>query len=292
MKKFYKYAGIVAGLSFAIGILFIIIGGIMGAKGIIALSKENGIEIIKDIDVWQHKDMDMEAFESLYIDTKNADVDIMRSKDGKYGVDISLMGDDSSIELENKDGVLTLKDKSSQVGFIINLDIFSWGLANDNKVIIYVPEGAQFRNVELKCDEGDIDVDGVENAEVLNITAAAGDVDVNGGAYQNIKLNVNVGDVTLENVKVSSALNVGMDVGDLDVIGDLEANIDITLNVGDINIETGVEASNYKYDIKASVGEIDVFGHKEEGLDGEMSGNHNGKYTMNIHNDLGSVTVK
>lgn len=292
MKKFYKYAGIVAGLSFAIGILFIIIGGIMRAKGIIALSKENGIEIIKDIDVWQHKDMDMEAFESLYIDTKNADVDIMRSKDGKYGVDISLMGDDSSIELENKDGVLTLKDKSSQVGFIINLDIFSWGLANDNKVIIYVPEGAQFRNVELKCDAGDIDVDGVENAEVLNITAAAGDVDVNGGAYKNIKLNVNVGDVTLENVKVSSALNVGMDVGDLDVIGDLEANIDITLNVGDINIETGVEASNYKYDIKASVGEIDVFGHEEEGLDGEMSGNPNGKYTMNIHNDLGSVTVK
>ncbi len=290
MKKFYKYAGIFAGVFFGIGLIFVIIGAAMGAQGAIALTLKDGFKIIEDYEVWEHRDMDMEAFGSIYIETKTADIDIVTSPDGKYGVDISLMGDDSSIEFENKDGVLTLKDSGDNVGFVISLT--PWKASSDNQITIYVPEDVKLTSVDMSCNVGDINVEKLAGADKLKVVADTGDVDINDGVYQNVSVEVAVGDVAMEDMEICESLVATMDVGDLDVSGLIEGNIEATVNVGDIDMVIGGENSNYKYTLSTNAGDIEIFGKEYEGIDRDVSGNPNGKYIMNVKVDLGSITIE
>lgn len=290
MKKFYKITGIALGICFAVGLVLAVMGAAMGAKGVIALTKEHGIQILDNMDSWSYKDMDVDAFESISIDTRTADVNIVASKDGKYGVDVNLIGNESTIKVVNENGVLSIKDTGSDLGFIISLS--PWGTSYDNVITIYVPEEVVLKDIELVCNAGDIDIDGISGAEKLAVTADAGDIDVSGGKFGTISVTVSAGDVTMEDISVSQSLNADMAVGDLDVSGNIAADVYVKSNVGDIDITTKVSSSEYKYDITVNVGDIEVFGHEIEGFDGELTGNPDGKYTMHLESDMGDITVK
>ena len=290
MKKFYKVAGISLGICFAIGLVFAVIGAAMGAKGVIALTKEHGIQIIDDVETWNYKDMDMTAFDSICIDSKTADVNIVTSKDGKYGVDISLMGDESTIEFVNENGTLTIKDTGSNLGFTISM--IPWNTSSDNVITVYVPETADFKNISVTCAAGDIDVNSIYQANTLSIVADAGDVDVNNGTFENINIDVNAGDVTLDDVSVTASVKADMDVGDFDLNGRIEGDISVEVNVGDIDIVTGIAGSNFKYDASMNLGDIEIFGKEVEGFEGELTGNANGQYTMHLKTNVGDITVE
>lgn len=288
MKKFYKVIGITLGACFSIGIVLAIIGAVMGAKGVLAFTKDYGIKILEDADRWSYKDMDVEAFSTIYIEAKNADVNIEVSKNGKYGIEVNLLGKEETVELTNKNGTLSIKDTGSNLGFTVSL--LSWE-SYDNTITIYVPENAIFDRIDITCDAGDIDVADIGYTEVLNIVADAGDIDVNNGICKELSVDVSAGDVTIDDIEVTGVFKAYLDVGDLDVTGRIAADMHVEVNVGDVCIDTGMSASDFKYEIYMNLGDIEAFGKEVEGFDGELSGNPDGKYSIYIKTDVGDITI-
>lgn len=289
MKKFYKITGIAIGICFAIGLTLAIIGGAMGATGVIALTKEHGFQILDNMDRYNHKDMSMDAFNSICIDTKTADVNVVASKDGKYGVDISLIGDESTVQLVNEGGVLTIKDTASELGFMINLS--PWTTSFDNTITIYVPTDVYLDRIEITCNAGDIDIQKIKGAKQLSIVGDLGDIDVNKGTFETVNIEVNAGDVTMDNIEISSSLEADMDMGDFEIIGHITGDVYVETNMGDIDMKIGESLSDYRYDISMNVGDIEAFGQEREGFDGNISGNPDGQYYMNLKTNMGDITV-
>lgn len=288
MKRFYKVTGTILGFSFVIGIIFVIVGALMGASTVIAFSKEHGINFIDDNSKWNHKDMDMEQFNTVYIEVKHASVDVKTSDDGKYGIECSLLGDEQVIEFVNEGGNLIIKDMSSSNGFI-SFNLFNFGV--ENKITVYVPKDVYLDNLTIKGDAVDANIGQIKGAEELKISIDAGDIDVNNVSFGNVDITIDAGDVDMKNVNITKSLKTFMDAGDLDVIGKIEGDINVEIDAGDVDIETGIKSKYFNYKVSMSIGEIDVFGHEKSGFEGEITGNHDGIYSMNIKVDMGDVTV-
>lgn len=290
MKKFYKISGILAGIFLGVGLLFTMIGVILGAKGIIVLTKEHGFQIIEDFEQWEYKDMDMVAFENIYIHTNTADVDIVRSTDGRYGVDVSLNGDDSTVQVYNEDKTLMIVDEGSDMGFTVNLLPFT--TSYDCKIVVYVPENVELHAIVVNCVTGDVNVDGVSICETMNIGASVGDVEIVGGRYQELQVKTEVGDLEAERITVKKNLNVSTDIGDVEMQGLLQCNMDISTNLGDIDMTVGMSSDSYYYDVSTDVGDVEIFDKEVEGLNGTLGGNASGEYKMVIRSNMGSITVE
>lgn len=290
MKKFYKRTGWLLGICFTIGFILIVTGTVMGARGIIVYSKESGFEVTDAGDKWNHTDMDLKEFNSIYIDVDTADINILPSKDGKYGIELSLISDSEDIQFENEDGQLVIKDYSKEDLFTI--DLFSFWESLDNEITIYVPQDKELDMINVKADTGDLDIQSIKGSKELVITNDVGDVDIKETRFEKVNLTLDVGDVNMQKVDITDKFYAKMDVGDFDYKGNLYGEIDIVVNVGDVDIKTGVPSSDYKYNVSINVGDLDAFGVSDDGFDGELQGNPDGKYTMNITVDVGDVKVE
>ena len=288
MKKFYKVTGTALGFCFVVGIIFVIVGALMGANTVVAFSKDHCISFIDDNLRWNHKDMDTEQFSNIHIEVKAAKVDVKPSTNGRYGIECSLLGDEDSIEFINEGGNLIIRDMSSSSVFI-SFSFFSF--TEDNKITIYVPEDVYLEKITINGDAVDTNIGQIKGAEELNVNIDAGDIDMENMSIGSADINIDAGDVDMQDIDISKLLKVYMDAGDLDVKGKIEADIDVEIDAGDVDIETGVNASYFNYKISMNVGEIDAFGHEKGGFEGEISGNHDGKYLMDIKVDIGDVTV-
>ena len=197
------------------------------------------------MDKWNYKNADIEEFDTIYIETKTADVNIVAGKDGKFGVDISMLGDESTVEFVNENGTLSLKDTGSDLGFVISM--FSWDSSFDNTITIYYPEDVLLDSINVTCNAGDIDVSNINGAEALNIVADAGYI--NGNVY----VDANVGDIDIDtSISVEDfKYDISMDLGDIEAFGKdvegfegkLTGNLNgqyimhLKTNIGDITVE-------------------------------------------------------
>ncbi len=291
MKKFYKRTGIAVGICFFMGLVCAVVGAIMGAKGLLAFTSDFEFKIIDDMDKVSHKNRDIEPFEKIIVEVDNANINIISTTDGKYGVEYNLIDDGSNVKFLNEGGELVIKNHSSSNNFFLGFFTFGKSLLDYNEVTIYVPEFVTLSSVNIECDAGSIHVEDIKGVENLKIEADASDVDVKKGVYGTIDISVNAGDVSIENVDVNTLMRSYMNVGDLDIAGRIDGDIYIEVDMGDIDIETGYELSQYEYDISSSLGSMDVYGIDEDGINGELKGNKDGKYSMHINVDVGDISV-
>ncbi len=289
MSKFYKITGVLLGFCLTIGIILVTVGTVMGASGTVIISKEDGIKIVDETYRWNYKDMNVEAFEDIHINVNSANVNIVPSTDDNYGIEFSMLGDESVIDFVNEDGTLVIMDKTVEGYISFNLDIFNW--KPENNITLYVPAYVSIEDIAITGDVCDLKIKGLKSVKNIEVGIDVGDVDINQTNCENVNIFTDVGDADIDNVNISNRLNVTMDVGDLDFEGKVEGDIDIEVNVGDVDVVLDGKESDYKYDLSVDVGGIDAFGHKDSFLEGSVRGNKEGRYSMHIVVDVGDLNV-
>lgn len=289
MSKFYKITGVILGICLALGIMFVTVGTAMGASGTVIISKEDGIKIVDESYRWNYKDMNVEPFKNINIHVNCADVNIVPSTGDNYGIEFSMLGDESAIDFINKDGTLVIMDKSEEGYISFNLDFFN--LEPENNITLYVPVDVYIEDITITGDVGDLKIEGLKSVKNIEIGIDVGDVDIKQINCENMNIITDVGDADIDNVNISNRLNVTMDVGDFDFEGKVDGDIDIEVNVGDVDVVMDGKESDYKYDLSVDVGGIDAFGYKNGSLEGNLSGNREGRYSMHIVVDVGDLKV-
>lgn len=288
MSKFYKIAGIIAGVAAGIGLVLCIIGVALGAKGYIAFTRNNGFEIIEGRDQWEYSNMDMEEFSSIHIESNVAKVNIVPSNDGKYGAKCVLAGDESSIRFEVKDGKLSIVDSGDMIRF--SLDIFSWFDSVDNSITIYVPKSVTLDGIYISSDVGEVCVEDITGAKNFEIGTDVGDLEITGGSYDYVNIAASVGDVNIDNITVNNTFSLYSDVGDVEVEGSFDCQVGIETNVGDIDVDTTQSEVTYAYSVSTQAGDIDFYGREIDGT-GTLTGG-TGEKSMIIKTKLGDIEVK
>ena len=127
-----------------IAAICVLLGGAMLAAGLKMGGTGVGFNINKELKVvaepteYRVADFDYAAFSGIDIDVSEATVEIVRSEDGKYGVDLMLYSySDKDVQCEVVDDTLVIK--RSDRFFSINVD-FSFFTSEDEYIRLYLPE--------------------------------------------------------------------------------------------------------------------------------------------------------
>ena len=289
MKNFYKVAGIIAGIAFGIGLLFLMIGIACGVHGTIFVTNR-GFQIRDNTERWQYTDMELEAFNTIDIDVELAEVHIIESETEHFGISFDLIGeiDDYNFSVEN--GIVTLESKTSAKRFSINL----FGNTSTTADIIYIsiPKGVQLVDINIDSDVGDVEISIPDGAKTMNITADVGAIHIDGGKYEYLNLSADVGDIDVKDVEVTKVVEADAAVGKVSITGDLQCDMKVDADVGSVTIKTDCADELYRYRVEADMGDIDVFGNDKEGMGNSVEGNPEGaEYLIEVDAAIGSVKI-
>lgn len=242
LQKAIKYMA----MAFAVFLCISIIGGIFSALSTISFfTNRNDNEVlhgdIGDMQVYYIWDEPTE----LKVDIMYAEFTIKSAE--AFSVESNIK--DLTVESQNG-GTLTIKENKSFTS-----------KTNGKKVIVYVPEGTQFKRANISTGAGAVTIDSLY-AQVLDLDLGAGQVlidelkvsdraDIDGGA----------GEIRINSAQIND-LDIDMGIGSLRFVGKLTGNCDFNLGIGETRLTLLGSSDDYRIKLDKGIGEARIDGHK------------------------------
>ncbi|MBT2664592.1 DUF4097 family beta strand repeat protein [Bacillus sp. ISL-4] len=197
-----------------------------------------------------------EIVTDIQIDTDNAAVEIVPTKDKETRIELVSKGMDVSkldftADVEGKQLSVQLKDRRT----------FSFGFHIQSiHLKVYVPDES-YKSFVVESDNGKLQLSGLKS-ENLNVKSQNGRVELNDIITEKVDVKSANGKVDLNNVEgklVGSSNNGKITL----VTKDLDREIDFESNNGKIMIKTENEPTNTTFDVHVDNGRVDILGKYE-----------------------------
>lgn len=295
MKKSMKILGIIAGIFAALGLMFIIIGGLMGggvsvaedvANNRLVLGLKDKISLnVKDVDTSNmnlieegNNQFAKEEIKSVALYGKYGEFEVNVGKENYYYIEVLKGASHVKYSLEN--GEL----KIATAGTIIN----SW--RTSPKVKFYVPEDAVLETVKLDIGAGELTFSNIVT-NTLDVNIGAGEGVFNNITASEVKFNVGAGEAEIAEANFTNCdLKIGM--GDIELNGTILGNVDIDCGTGSVGLELSNRYGDFNYQVKVGAGEVDLGEQEYSGIGNNVNLNNNAGHTMNIKCGMGEVSAE
>lgn len=239
------------------------------------------------------EDMTLSPFTRVDVELSNGTVTV--SSGETYGIRLSSGSRKLQYSLEN--GILKVWDEE-----LIGVQFSERG----GSVEIFLPDGAELADaditnslgsIELKnlsvetltaeADLGDITADGLR-ADSAALTAECGAVNLTSVEADELEADLSLGDMTATGLAVTDRLTVTSDMGGVSLEGELGERVSVTADMGDISAVSSKAEQWYGYELSTDMGEITVNGQNR----GTSASQKGGEGTMELHTDMGGITVR
>lgn len=239
------------------------------------------------------EDMALSPFTRVDVELSNGTVTV--SSGETYGIRLS--SGSRKLQYSLEDGTLKVWDEE-----LIGVQFSERG----GSVEIFLPDGAELADaditnslgsIELKnisaetlkaeADLGDITADGLR-ADSAVLTAECGAVNLTAVAANELEAELSLGDMTATGLAVTDRLTVASSMGGVSLEGELGENVSITADMGDISAVSSRAEQWYGYELSTGMGEITVNGQNR----GTSASQKGGEGTMELHTDMGGITVR
>lgn len=233
-QKIVKYFAI----ALAVALIVSIVGGILGALGIIGGIKSVGDGVLKETKTYPvHSQI-----HTLDIRVNAAALTIVSGD--SFSVESNL----SDLQVTEQDGKLTIRDEKK------------WFADYTNPVLtVYIPADAVFDRVSIFTGAGKLTADSI-STDVLELELGAGDVQIgNLNAYTRAEIEggagkVSIGGGTLHNLELE------MGVGKLQLAAALLGNSALHFGVGESDLTLLGSESDYQIELEKGIGNVTVDG--------------------------------
>mgnify|MGYP003430727412 FL=1 len=270
LQKVIKYLA----LAFAIFLTVSIVGGILSAVGLLgSLFSDDDAEWGDVIGETKNYTVSSEISD-LNIQINAADFYI------KEGNSFSIESNLKNLEVDEKNGCLTLKDLTK-----IKLNGSN---AYENAVLtIYVPVGTVFDNVNIKTGAGRFTVDSL-SAATIGFELGAGDVTISKLiAEKSANIEGGAGRITISDGAIKN-LDLEMGLGQLNLTSALTGDCNLDSGVGEMNVTLLGSKDDYELDIEKGIGNITVDGKNVT----DFGSSGNGANEVDIHGGVGAINVR
>ena len=270
LQKVIKYLA----LAFAIFLTVSIVGGILSAVGLLgSLFSDDDAERGDVIGETKNYTVSSEISD-LNIQINAADFYI------KEGNSFSIESNLKNLEVDEKNGCLTLKDLTK-----IKLNGSN---AYENAVLtIWVPVGTVFDNVNIKTGAGRFTVDSL-SAATIGFELGAGDVTISKLiAEKSANIEGGAGRITISDGAIKN-LDLEMGLGQLNLTAALTGDCNLDSGVGEMNVTLLGSKDDYELDIEKGIGNITVDGKNVT----DFGSSGNGANEVDIHGGVGAINVR
>ncbi|SHH95825.1 Putative adhesin [Clostridium collagenovorans DSM 3089] len=194
-----------AGLLIVSGLILSIIGFVSGGNKDI-LWKDGKLTIGNSEKVQVNRDLD--KFTDMDLNLSFSDIEVIKSD--KYAIELNYFGDVNDIEfkVENEKLIVTDEGKSG-LRFNINLNLS----ASDSIVKVYVPQDAEFNNLNISSSSGSIKLNEI-NSKKTNLSCDFGNVNIENLTSDSIEIEAKSGKVKGKNIKAKDFISKS-DFGDI-----------------------------------------------------------------------------
>lgn len=301
MKKITKISLITAGISMLLGVIFIIIGFVFGAR--VGCVYANGRFYTKEEIHQTYKSDNYENIKNIYLNGEGYDIELVNSLNNTFSVEYESYGTLNQPEITIKDGQLKVEGYYDNNINGIFFDIFDglYGIFSGdyyNKITINIPKNAQLEAVDisttnskieinsdftsdsLRCltfnDKIQIDSDITVN-ELTNLETTNDKIVCNGTFYKAVKLKT-----TNDKIVATGTFN-----GDLDCN---TTNDKIELNLSNSENDYNIEA--HTTNDKIVINEKNVIDEYDNGKTFLVDNNADYKLSATTTNDKISINFK
>lgn len=260
LQKTIKYLAI----AFAIFLIISIIGGILGAVGLLG-GVFSGDAVLEDAKTYPINT----AIRDLDIHVNAADLYI------KEGTAFSVESNLKHLKVEEKDGRLIIEETER-----------FWGFYSNAMLTVYVPEGTVFDHVNLTTGAGRLTIE-ILSSGTLDFELGAGDVTIDTlVATKSADIEGGAGRMTISGGAIEN-LELDMGVGQLNLTSALTGNCQMNLGVGESNITLLGNKTDYKLELEKGIGNITIDGQNVS----DYGSSGNGSRFVKISGGVGSINV-
>ena len=267
-QKVIKYVAIAFGLYLAISIIGAIVVGVLaittGMYGISLISDQTQIERIDSEKV-------LEQFSKIDLEINTSNI-IIKAEGNEYKIETYQVP--KTIEIKNNDGKLEIKD------------IKKITIAQESKIIIYVPKETVLDEFELDMGAGIVEIQNI-NSNKIDFSFGAGSVNIKNIVASNAEIECGAGQVIIEDANLTNTkLDTG--VGKLVYSGQMKGNSKINCGIGEVQLKLVGGNEIYTIDAEKGIGDIKINGNK---IDNE-SIIGNGEHKISINGGIGSINIE
>lgn len=261
-QKVIKYLA----MAFAIFLIVSIIGGILSLFGLFG-GFFSGNAVADEIKTYAVSS----NISDLKVEINAADFII------KQGDSFSVESNLKHLSVDDKNGVLTIKDKKS----------FSGSNYSGAVLTLYIPKETVFKKADITTGAGRLSIECI-SADTVSFELGAGEVTINTLiANSDADINGGAGMITISGGALHD-LNLDMGVGQLNLTSALTGDSEFDLGVGESNITVIGNKDDYKLDIEKGIGNITVDGTSVSNIEGQGSGNDR----IEISGGIGAINLK
>lgn len=194
--------------------------------------------------------------DNLIVNADLGDIEIIRGNSNK--VILNKM-DKKYVNIDVKDKITNISIKHDD----------SYSNSNHEKIIIQLKD-KEYNDIQIKSDLGKIKIDNLHSSK--------------------FKVSAKLGEIEMENI-YSNDLYVDQSSGDVDIEGILLGNSIIKNSLGKIDVEIRGKQSDYRYDVKTSLGKTEIQNEEFKGSASVSQGDTNARNYLKINCSVGDVEL-
>lgn len=147
----------------------------------------------------------------------------------------------------------------------------TWNGSDSGVIVLHVPEGFVFDNVDMKLGAGQLIVENV-NANSVEMEVGAGQIEVNTLQADNCDIEVGLGEVTVTDARVN--------------------NVDAEVGMGQIEMLLAGSEEDYDYKVSVAAGSVTIGSTEYSGVGQKKTINNEADRMVNLDCGMGEIQVE
>lgn len=278
MKKLIKVSLIIAAILIPLGIIFVVVGTMMGGKGF-SISTDGKLNFFNE-QSFEYENYDLEAFENIDVDAYNGRVIIKASKDDTYGINVKLDSTPKEPDIKVENGILKVKEYEHNSWLSFN---FGW-FNTERYIEIYVPEDV-LDSVNIDTSNGRIELSGISLNE-LTVNTSNGKIEMTDLKADKCDVKTSNGAIAIIESEIENSRFVTSN-GKISIEGTFKDVYAKTSN-GSIDVSSDISEEYYKISAKTSNGSVRIDGDK---VSDEYTSRNSGEGYMELKTSNGSINM-
>jgi hypothetical protein len=181
MKKSIRILLIVATSSIGVGILFVIVGILTGAKNGMTWDTAHGVKMLES-QKFTYDSGPLNDVKYIDIDVSNAKIQVLQSDSDNFDVQVNYEYQTQEPTVDTSGNRICVSDNSGWHGLSWNFNLFDFNWfdgGSGNIVTVYVPQNAKMSSIKLDTSNGSITSEASCSTDTLVISTSNGAVNIN-----------------------------------------------------------------------------------------------------------------
>lgn len=184
------------------------------------------------------------------------------------------------VQVYEKNGELHIKSLNTHVKLTSSF----------GKVILYVPEGYYYEEVEIELGAGEMTFDDL-NADEISLEVGAGVIRCKRIYAQELKASVGMGQIELSKMDVDK-LEAEVGMGEFVGSGVVGKSAKLECSMGNVELILDGSSKDYNYKLEAAAGNVDIGRDSFSGLATERRIDNNAEKMLEIECSMGNISVQ